>query len=201
MFLEEPEGQFKIGGDRKGGVVQAETPVNLASHEEGRMRQMPTPGERTGNKFAGFPVAEDPLRAFAPDITQIGVQCIGTCPGHQFIDLPDHLPIRKCIVGMEKPDHLPCCMPDSLVHGIVYALVGFGDHQRHPVRDRPYNADGVVGRTAVDDHLADCRMGLHTNRFDARSNGPAAVVGSGDDGEGQPAGWNKMFMRLCRPIP
>lgn len=83
------------------------------------------------------------------------------------------------IIGIEDADNVTRGEGDALVHGVVDAVVGFGDYFGN-VRERADCFQGGILGTAVDDDVLDGDgLGLHASQAGGDEGG--AVVGGGDE--------------------
>ena len=93
--------------------------------------------------------------------------------------------VMEAVVGVEEPDRVAAEAAKPLVHGVVEAAVGLGDHRHAVAGKRAHDAQRVVARGPVDDQQLLVGMRLAAERLQRLADGGGGVAADGDDGDAQ----------------
>ena len=162
-------------------AVKPNAVVNGAAHKEGLVVDVQDAGVTehiviVGNLVAG--VDQLPLAVHKGKITEDRV------PFGMFREGAAHLVQDaggETIVGIQNANHLPGGHANALVHGVVVALVFFGDPLQ--MRIRSHQVHGSIGGPPVHDEVLQTRIILAEYALDGFPDGVDAVEGRRDNGD------------------
>ncbi len=183
-LLHDAYAPVEVGREAVAQVVGA---GQRAAGEEGLVaHEHALPEAAPGQHLGGGESAHAHEVAFAVDEGGLAVHHVGQGGGgvQAVYHLLQGVVLVEAVAGIEEAHVVARGQCQSLVHGVVQAVVGLADEACHAFLVAADDAEGLVGGGTVDDDVFHVVVGLRDDALQGVFDGGFGVVADGDDAEG-----------------